>query len=117
MVTDMRPLRVESADMRELMYGFAERFRSEYGLAVDLFIEDRDLRLPDRICRELIPDLPRITTQRKKACEGQPRRGKTRARRGESFSLSSMTTAEGFSFSGRYRKRRTGPAASRANFD
>ena len=53
MVTDMRPLRVESADMRELMLGFAERFRSEYGLAVDLFIEDRDLHLPDRICREL----------------------------------------------------------------
>ncbi|HKV04780.1 MAG TPA: GAF domain-containing sensor histidine kinase [Candidatus Acidoferrales bacterium] len=53
MVTDLRPLRVESADMRELMFGFAERFRSEHGLAVDLFIDDRDLRLPDRICREL----------------------------------------------------------------
>ena len=52
-VTEMRPLRVESADMKELMYGFAERFRTEYGLAVDLFIEARDLRLPDRICREL----------------------------------------------------------------
>jgi two-component system sensor histidine kinase DegS len=53
MVTDLRPLRVESADMRELMLGFAERFRSEHNLAVDLFIEDRDLRLPDRLCREL----------------------------------------------------------------
>jgi signal transduction histidine kinase len=53
MVTDLRPLRVESADMRELMLGFAERFRNESGLAVDLFIEDRSLRLPDRICREL----------------------------------------------------------------
>ncbi len=53
MVTDLRPLRVESADMRELMVGFAERFRNEYGLAVDLFIEDRNLRLPDRLCREL----------------------------------------------------------------
>lgn len=52
-VTDLRPLRVESADMRELMTGLAERFRVEYGLAVDLFIEDRDLRLPDRLCREL----------------------------------------------------------------
>ena len=28
-VTDLRPLRVESADMRELMVGFAERFRNE----------------------------------------------------------------------------------------
>jgi signal transduction histidine kinase len=53
MVTEMRPLRVESADMRELMFGFAERFRSEQGLGIDLFIEDRNLRLPDRVCREL----------------------------------------------------------------
>jgi signal transduction histidine kinase len=53
MVTDLRPLRLESADMRELMLGFAERFRSEHDLQIDLFIEDRDLRLPDRICREL----------------------------------------------------------------
>jgi len=53
MVTDLRPLRVESADMRELMVGFAERYRNESGLALDLFIEDRNLRLPDRICREL----------------------------------------------------------------
>jgi signal transduction histidine kinase len=53
MVTDLRPLRVESADMHELMFSFAERFRNESGLAVDLFIEDPNLRLPDRICREL----------------------------------------------------------------
>jgi signal transduction histidine kinase len=53
MVTDLRPLRVESADMRELMVGFAERYRNESGLALDLFIEDRNLRLPDRVCREL----------------------------------------------------------------
>lgn len=52
-VTDLRPLRVESADMRELMVGFAERFRNEYAMGVDLFIEDRNLALPDRICREL----------------------------------------------------------------
>jgi len=53
LVTDLRPLRVESADMRELMQGFAERFRSEHGLAVDLFIEEGDLRIPNRICREI----------------------------------------------------------------
>ncbi|HTZ73642.1 MAG TPA: histidine kinase, partial [Candidatus Aquilonibacter sp.] len=52
-VTDLRPVRVESADMRELMQGFAERFRLEHGLAIDLFVEARDLRVPDRICREL----------------------------------------------------------------
>jgi signal transduction histidine kinase len=53
MVKDMRPLRVESADMRELMLGFAERFRDESGIATDLFIEDRNLRIPDLLCREL----------------------------------------------------------------
>jgi len=53
MVTDLRPLRVESADLRELMFGFAERFRIEHGLAIDLFIENPNLQLPDRICREL----------------------------------------------------------------
>jgi signal transduction histidine kinase len=53
MVTEMRPLRVESADLKELMYGFAERFQSEHDLAVELFIDDRNLRIPDRICREI----------------------------------------------------------------
>jgi len=53
MVTEMRPLRVESADLKELMYGFAERCRSEHDLAVELFIDDRNLRIPDRFCREI----------------------------------------------------------------
>ena len=53
MVTDMRPLRVDSADMRELMHGFAERFRNESGLKLDLFINDQNMRVPDRLCREL----------------------------------------------------------------
>ena len=52
-VTDLRPLRVESADMRELMQSFAERFRGEAGLELDLFIDDHNLRAPDRVCREL----------------------------------------------------------------
>ncbi|MGH9740102.1 MAG: sensor histidine kinase [Candidatus Acidiferrales bacterium] len=53
MVTEMRPLRVDSADLKELMCGFAERFRSEHDLAVELFIDERNLRIPDRICREI----------------------------------------------------------------
>ncbi len=53
MVTEMRPLRVESADLRELMLGFAERFQNESELAVDLFIDDKNLRAPDRVCREI----------------------------------------------------------------
>jgi signal transduction histidine kinase len=53
MVTDMRPLRVQSADLVDLMHGFAERFRNESGLALDLLIDAAELQLPDRICRDL----------------------------------------------------------------
>jgi two-component system, NarL family, sensor histidine kinase DegS len=53
MVKDLRPLRLESADLREMMFGFAERCHEESGLAVDLFLEDNDLRAPDRVCREV----------------------------------------------------------------
>jgi signal transduction histidine kinase len=53
LVTDLRPLRIESADLLELMNGFAERFRNEAGVAVDLLFEGGDLRVPDRVCREL----------------------------------------------------------------
>ena len=53
MVTDMRPLRVQSADLVDLMRGFAERFRNESGLALDLLIDSAELQLPDRVCREL----------------------------------------------------------------
>jgi signal transduction histidine kinase len=53
MVTDMRPLRVQSADLVDLMRGFAERFRNESGLALDLLIDAAELQIPDRICRDL----------------------------------------------------------------
>lgn len=53
MVTDLRPLRVQSADLIELMNGFAERYRNESDVALDLFVDGRDLRVPDRVCREL----------------------------------------------------------------
>jgi len=53
MVTDMRPLRVQSADLVDLMRGFAERFRNEAGLALDLLIDAAELQIPDRICRDL----------------------------------------------------------------
>src|SRR5271168_5657637 len=53
MVTDMRPLRVQSADLVDLMRGFGERFRNESGLALDLLIDAAELQIPDRICREL----------------------------------------------------------------
>ncbi|MHB8487400.1 MAG: sensor histidine kinase [Candidatus Acidiferrales bacterium] len=53
MVKDLRPLRVESADLREMMHSFAERCHDESGVVVDLFLEENDLRAPDRICREV----------------------------------------------------------------
>ena len=52
-VTDLRPVRVQSADLVDLMRGFAERFRNESALALDLLIDSADLRAPDRVCREL----------------------------------------------------------------
>ena len=53
MVTDLRPIGVQSADLTDLMTGFAERFREEAGLAVDLLVDGVALQAPDRICREL----------------------------------------------------------------
>jgi signal transduction histidine kinase len=53
LVTDLRPLRVQSADLVDLMRGFAERFRNESSLALDLLIDSAELHAPDRVCREL----------------------------------------------------------------
>jgi signal transduction histidine kinase len=53
MVTDMRPMGVESADLVEIMRSFAERFRNESGIALDLLIDASDLQAPDRVCRDL----------------------------------------------------------------
>jgi signal transduction histidine kinase len=53
LVTDMRPLGVQSADLVDLMRGFAERFRNESGMGLDLLIDAAELEIPERICREL----------------------------------------------------------------
>ncbi|OLC91554.1 MAG: hypothetical protein AUH86_20525 [Acidobacteria bacterium 13_1_40CM_4_58_4] len=52
-VTDLRPLRVQSADLVDLMRGFAERYRNESTVALDLLIDSTQLRAPDRVCREV----------------------------------------------------------------
>src|SRR5215470_15952519 len=52
-VTDLRPLRVQSADLVDLMRGFAERYRNECTIALDLLIDSTQLRAPDRVCREI----------------------------------------------------------------
>ncbi|MFZ3215319.1 MAG: sensor histidine kinase [Candidatus Acidiferrales bacterium] len=101
MVTDLRPLRVESADMRELMLGFAERFRNESALAVDLFIEDRNLRLPDRICRELFQIYRESLNNIKKHAKASHvvvKLGQDEAK----VSLIVDDNGRGFSFSGKY---------------
>lgn len=53
MVTDMRPIGVESADLVELMQSYAERFRNESGVALDLLLDAADLHAPERVCRDL----------------------------------------------------------------
>jgi len=53
MVTDLRPLRVQSADLVDLMRGFAERFRNESTVALDLLIDSVAMQAPDRVCREI----------------------------------------------------------------
>jgi signal transduction histidine kinase len=53
LVTDLRPVRVQSADLVDLMRGFAERYRNEAGIALDLLITPDGLQAPDRVCREL----------------------------------------------------------------
>ncbi len=52
-VTDLRPLGVESADLVDLMRGYAERFRNETGIGLDLLIQGPPPALSDRLCREL----------------------------------------------------------------
>jgi len=67
---------VQSADLVDLMRGFAERYRNECTVALDLLIDSAQLRAPDRVCREIFQILPRSTQQHKKACQGFPCRGK-----------------------------------------
>jgi len=53
LVMDLRPLRVARADMIDLIRGHCERFRQEAKIEVDCLLEELDLRVPDRVCREL----------------------------------------------------------------
>jgi signal transduction histidine kinase len=102
MVKDMRPLRIESADMREMMLGFAERFRNEGGVAIDLFIEDRNLRAPDRICRELFQIYREALHNVKKHASASHvvvKMGQDEAK----VYLVIDDNGRGFSFSGRYK--------------
>ncbi len=101
MVHDMRPLRVESADLRELMLGFAERFRNESAIAIDLFIEDRNLRLPDRLCREIFQIYREALHNIKKHASASHVVVKLGQDEAKVF-LVVDDNGQGFSFSGRY---------------
>jgi signal transduction histidine kinase len=100
-VTDLRPVRVESADLRELMFGFAERYQREADLAVDLFIEDGDLRVSDRVCREIFQIYREALNNIKKHAHASHvvvKLGQDEAK----VSLVVDDNGLGFSFSGRY---------------
>jgi len=100
-VTDLRPVRVESADMRELMQAFAERFRMEHDMAIDLFLADRDLRVPDRICRELF-QIYREALHNVKKHAGASHVVVKLEQDEAKVSLVVDDNGRGFSFSGRY---------------
>jgi signal transduction histidine kinase len=53
MVNDLRPQRVGSADLNDLMRGFGERFRAESAIPLELLAEPIGPEVSDRICREL----------------------------------------------------------------
>lgn len=53
LVTDLRPLRVGRADLMDLMRGYSERFRNEAKVDIDVITDALDLRISDRVCREL----------------------------------------------------------------
>ena len=66
LVTDLRPQRVQSADLADLMRGFAERFQTESGIRTDVLIDSAELEMPDRICRELFQILREALNNLKK---------------------------------------------------
>jgi signal transduction histidine kinase len=53
LVLDLRPLRVDRADLIDLIRGYAERFRTESKIDVDCLLQEFNLRVSDRVCREL----------------------------------------------------------------
>jgi signal transduction histidine kinase len=101
MVTDMRPLRVQSADLVDLMRGFAERFRNESSLALDLLIDAAELQIPDRICRDLFQIYRESLHNVKKHAHASHVVVKLWQNEGEVV-LVVDDNGEGFSFAGRF---------------
>lgn len=101
MVTDMRPLRVQSADLVDLMRGFGERFQNESGLALEILIDSAELRIPDRICRDLFQIYRESLHNVKKHAHASHVVVKLWQNEGEVF-LVVDDNGEGFSFAGRF---------------
>jgi signal transduction histidine kinase len=101
MVTDMRPLRVQSADLVDLMRGFAERFRNESSLALDLLIDAAELQIPDRICRDIFQIYRESLHNVKKHAQASHVVVKLWQNEGEVV-LVVDDNGEGFSFAGRF---------------
>lgn len=53
MVNDLRPQRVGSADLLEMMRGLGERFRVESHIPLELITEAIGAEVSDRVCREI----------------------------------------------------------------
>jgi signal transduction histidine kinase len=101
MVTDMRPLRVQSADLVDLMRGFGERFRNESGLALELLIDAAELQIPDRICRDIFQIYRESLHNVKKHAHASHVVVKLWQNEGEVV-LVVDDNGEGFSFAGRF---------------
>jgi signal transduction histidine kinase len=101
MVTDMRPVRVQSADLMDLMTGFAERYRNESKLALDLIFESVELHAPDRVCRELFQIYREALNNIKKHAKASHVVVKL-SQDDSSLFLVVDDNGEGFSFAGRF---------------
>src|SRR5208283_2686282 len=101
LVTDLRPLRVQSADLVDLMRGFAERFRNESDLPLDLLIDSADLHAPDRVCREIFQIYREALNNVKKHAKAFHFVGKL-SQDDSRLVLVVDDNGEGFSFAGRF---------------
>jgi two-component system, NarL family, sensor histidine kinase DegS len=101
MVTDMRPVRVQSADLVDLMIGFAERYRNESNLALDLLIDSVEVQAPDRVCREVFQIYREALNNIKKHAKASHVVVKL-SQDDRSLVLVVDDNGEGFSFAGRF---------------
>lgn len=101
MVTDLRPLRVQSADLLDLMQGFAERYRNESTIALDILIDSTEIHAPDRVCRELFQIYREALNNIKKHAKASHVVVKL-SQDDSSLVLVVDDNGEGFSFAGRF---------------